>query len=98
MKPVYKCDYCSHMGTEEDVKEHEIKRAENYDRRSCYTCKHKRTVPCKSENAMKTEWEYKCELKKEIPKGKIFEFCDLYERKEKQNFENIFSDMLFGRW
>lgn len=97
MKPVYKCDYCSFMGTEDEVKEHELECYNNYDRRSCHTCKHKRIIPCKSAKEIKTAWMYKCELEKEIPEGKFFEFCDLYEEKEKQNFEGLFSDMLFGR-
>ena len=37
MKPVFKCDYCQFMGTEEEVSEHEPKCFDNYDRRSCYT-------------------------------------------------------------
>ena len=41
MKPVFKCDYCSKMGTEEEIREHEPKCFDNYDRRSCFTCIHK---------------------------------------------------------
>jgi hypothetical protein len=88
------------MGTEEDVKEHEIKCEENYDRRSCYTCKYKE-LHCRNNIEEKsTTWIYKCKLGKEIPEGKIFEFCPSYDRKEKPEsiFGDIFSNALFGSW
>lgn len=77
MKPVFKCEYCKFMGTEEEVKEHEPICTDNYDRKSCYTCVHKKLEP------RNKQWLYKCKLGKEIPEGKIFEFCPQYERKEK---------------
>ena len=84
MKPVFKCDYCSKMGTEEEIREHEPKCFNNYDRRSCHTCKHKTFKGC----------DYECKVGVEIPKGKLFEFCDSYERKEEPpTFGNI-----FGNW
>lgn len=90
MKPVFKCDYCSKMGTEEEIKEHELKCTDNYDRRSCYTCVHKKTKIDDS------QWYYECEAGKEVPKGKIFEFCPSYERKKKSNmFDGLFGG-LFG--
>jgi hypothetical protein len=76
------------MGTEEEIKEHEPKCQDNYNRRSCETCIHKKFN-------MKRQW-YECDAGKEIPKGKIFEFCPLYERKIKVDaVDNIFGD-LFG--
>lgn len=90
MKPVFKCDYCSKMGTEEEIREHEPKCFDNYDRRSCFTCIHKKIKP----NSKMCYYE--CEVGKEIPEGKIFEFCESYERKEKADnplsgiFGNIF--------
>jgi hypothetical protein len=84
MKPVFKCDYCAFMGTAEEVQDHESKCCDNYDRRSCYTCKHK---------GYKTMKQWECDIGKEIPEGKIFEFCDGYERGEKDG--EIFSD-IFG--
>lgn len=77
MKPVFKCDYCSQMGTEEEIREHEPKCFDNYDRRSCFTCAHK-TIRPKDGN-----WGYRCGVGKEIPEGKFFEFCESYERREK---------------
>lgn len=89
MKPVFKCDYCSKMGTEEEIREHEPICTENYDRRSCYTCIHKKlTVKDK-------EWRYECKAGIEVPVGKIFEFCTSYERKEKTDniVDSIFGDI-----
>lgn len=71
MKPVFKCDYCDYMNTEDKVKEHEITCFDNYDRRSCYTCKHQ---------GWKGINHYKCACGKDIPEGKVFEFCPQYER------------------
>lgn len=88
MKPVFKCDYCKFMGTEEEVREHELECLDNYDRRSCFTCVHKELG--RVTNSIIT---YKCKAGKEIPEGKYIEFCPQYERKEKS--DNLFSD-LFG--
>lgn len=89
MKPVFKCDYCSHMGTEEEVREHELICMDNYDRRSCYTCVHKKLT------SKDKQWIYECKADKEIPKGKIYEFCPSYERKEKPDnpLTDIFGDI-----
>ena len=90
MHPVFKCDYCKFVGTEEEVREHEPKCMDNYDRKSCYTCVHKKI------ESRDKQWFYKCKLGKEIPEGKIFEFCPQYERKEKpETITNLFGD-LFG--
>lgn len=93
MKPVFKCDYCSKMGTEEEIREHEPKCLDNYDRRSCYTCAHKRTK-IKDDKCL-----FECAADCEIPEGKFFEFCPSYERKEKsETIENLFGDLFgFGR-
>ena len=92
MKPVFKCDYCSKMGTEEEIREHEPQCIDNYDRKSCFTCVHKQTK-CKD-----GKWCYECEIGIEIPEGKLFEFCESYERKEKT--DNPWSDLIgamFGK-
>lgn len=98
MKPVFKCDYCNFMDTEDKVKEHEINCTDNYDRKSCYTCVYKK-INC-SHNIGKDEvaWIYECKLGKEIPYGKIFEFCPQYERKEGHEYPltNIFGGLFGG--
>lgn len=90
MKPVFKCDYCSKMGTEEEIREHEPICMDNYDRKSCYTCVHKHVIPNEK------QWNYKCKIGNEIPEGKFFEFCPQYERNENNHiFTNLFGG-LFG--
>lgn len=90
MQPVFKCDYCKFIGTEEEVREHEPQCIDNYDRRNCYTCVHKRTKPKDG------KWVYECEADYEIPEGKIFEFCPKYERKENNNILTDLFGGLFG--
>lgn len=89
MKPVFKCDYCNFIGTEEEVKEHEPGCFDNYDRKSCHTCLNKQF------NGLKG---FKCDCGIEIPEGKIYEFCPSYKRKEKSNYDlgNIFGDIFGG--
>lgn len=89
MKPVFKCDYCSKMGTEEEIREHEPKCFDNYDRRSCFTCVHK---------TFNKDCNYECKVGVEIPKGKLIEFCNSYEKKEKPDtVANLFGNLFrFG--
>lgn len=87
MKPVYRCEYCDHMGTEDDVRKHEVKCIWNYDRKSCLTCKHKDT---------KSFVQYKCLLGTEIPDGCMIEFCGKYEWNEKYPTDSSV-DGIFGR-
>ena len=84
MKPVFKCDYCDFMGTEGEVKEHEVKCTDNYDRRSCYTCEYK--------NFNKKLTGYECTEGREIPEGQIYEFCGKYKRKPKS--DNAWQDLM----
>ena len=84
MKPVFKCEYCSKMGTEEEIREHEEQCTENYDKKSCHTCAHRKLD-------MKCQW-IECELGNEIPKGKIYVFCDTYKRKEES--KTPYSDLI----
>ena len=87
MKPVFKCDYCSKMGTEEEIKKHEPISMDNYDRKSCHTCIH-RNLKIKDE-----KWYYECKTGIEIPMEKIFEFCPSYERKENNYPLTMFGDI-----
>ena len=96
MKPVYKCDYCSKMDTEEKIKEHEPICHHNYDRKNCYTCVHKK-FSCKQNGTLTNSktWVFECKADKEIPEGCIVEFCPEYERKKESNatLEDIFGSM-----
>jgi hypothetical protein len=77
------------MGTEEEVKEHEPKCTDNYDRRSCYTCVHKQS------GYKDKQWCYECKLGKEITVGTIYEFCPQYEKREAPY---TVGEALFGNW
>ena len=94
MKPVYKCDYCSFMGTEEEVKEHEPKCTENYDMRSCYTCIHRGDVKVQN-NGIK----YECKAGKDVPWDSVYKHCNLYEKKVKGEspYSDILASMFGGR-
>lgn len=87
MKPVFKCDYCKFMGTEEEVKEHEPICVYNYDKHSCHTCEYKE-IGFKNGKTV-----YKCKADVDIPEGKLYEFCKSYNRKEKSEF---FTDFFNG--
>ena len=89
MKPVFKCEYCDFMGAKEDVEKHESECVDNYDNRSCTTCKHKKTY-------FNPTLRFECENGIEIPEGKMFENCKSYERKEKINYKNAMDDLLGG--
>ena len=98
MKPVYKCDYCNEMGTEEEIREHEPTCHYNYDRKSCYTCVHKK-FSCKQNGTLTISktWVFECKADKEIPEGCIVEFCSKYDRNKESNatLSNLFGNM-FG--
>ena len=95
MKQVFKCDYCSKMCTEEEIREHEPKCYCNYDRRSCYTCIHRKF---KSGQTISDDL-YECKVEVKIPEKCIIEYCNKYERREDTNslgaFGNIFGN-IFG--
>lgn len=69
MKQVYRCEYCDHMGAEEDVIRHEQECIWNRDKRTCATCK-------KCDRGF---LKYECNDDKEIPDGQMFVNCDKYE-------------------
>ena len=86
MKPVFKCEYCRFMGTEEEVKAHEDTCTNNYDKKSCLTCQHREYLSPK---------QVKCNTGKEVPENMIFENCEKYERKEGPKLNTSLND-LFG--
>ena len=90
MKPVFKCEYCDFMGTEEQVEKHEDTCFNNYNKRSCLTCKHKEIV----------KWnQYGCKCGNNIPENQIYEFCRDYDREEQKEtkaFDDIFGGLFGG--
>lgn len=91
MKPVYKCDYCSFIGTEDEVREHEPQCYENYDMKSCWSCKNRGKMTMEDKLI-----KYECEAGKDVPAGNIFQYCDLYERKEKSTIYGGWFNSPFG--
>lgn len=70
MKQVYRCEYCDHMGTKDEVQDHEKECLKNFNNKGCLTCKH-----CKTDGIKKME----CFYGKEIPEGNQFIHCDKHE-------------------
>ena len=93
MKPVFKCDYCNFMGTEEEVEKHEPKCMDNYDRKSCKTCVHRERTKYTDDGG----YVYECDKSINVPVNCVYEFCSEYERKEKNVLlNNLFPYGLFG--
>ena len=90
MKPVFKCEYCSEIGTEEEIKEHEPKCRYNYNLKSCNTCTHKIFKNSKKGFA------YECKKGRDIPEGQMYKDCELYEFKTNTHLFSEFADCLFG--
>lgn len=86
MKQIFKCEYCTFMGTEEEVKAHEETCFNNYDKKSCWTCEHRKILNLK---------QLKCNIGKEVPENMIYENCEKYERKEGLKLDEDVSN-LFG--
>lgn len=87
MKPVFRCDYCDFIGTEPEVKKHEIECSENYTRRSCFTCTHRGY----------SGFNFTCDCGVDIPAGKIREFCPKYEKEEsRKNPLDEFVNLMLG--
>ena len=38
MKPLFRCEYCNKIGTEEELVKHENECINNYTKRSCNSC------------------------------------------------------------
>ena len=91
MKPIYKCDYCTHTGIESDVAAHESVCPNNYNRKHCGTCKNV---------SFKGLSQLACSAGIEIPAGQYIENCTSYERdngqREANGFEILFRAMYGG--
>ncbi len=84
MKQLFRCEYCTKIGTEEEIRKHEESCINNYNNKDCWTCKF-----ANSEN-----YVFICGKGKEIPTGKYISQCDKYEHKEKEvKTDNSFSSM-----
>ena len=95
MKPVFKCEYCTFMGTEDEVYKHEEEEClDNYTKKSCTTCNHKETYFPKEMRRLTMCYKCKCGI--EIPEGKMMVNCKSYERKKKNDFVGDMFGGLFG--
>jgi hypothetical protein len=88
MKQVFRCDFCTEIGTAEEIMKHEENCICNYHKKSCLTCKH----------AKRNITTYFCEAGRDIPEGKYIENCSTYEYDGRNHAtRNIFNgSSLFG--
>lgn len=92
MKPIYRCDYCPHTGTAEEVLKHEAECVYNKTKRSCYTCGYRKGWGIRTFN---------CQKEVEIPEGKYMENCPNWAE-DKREFDtnnpvtSVF-DSFFGK-
>lgn len=88
MKPVYKCDWCKTIGTEEEILEHEKTCMTNINLHSCYTCANRKGLATLG-----------CKVGIDIPKDSYIQHCDKWKEGEPLDLNNpmgnIF-DMFFG--
>lgn len=88
MKPVYKCDWCKTIGTEEEILEHEKTCTLNTNLHTCYTCANRKGLAT-----------LECRVGIDIPKDSYIQHCDKWKEGEPLDLSNpmgnIF-DMVFG--
>ena len=99
MKPLFRCEYCDQIGTEEELLEHEATCIHNYSKKSCFTCKYVDKSKASTNN-------FSCNLDKAIPEGQYIANCDSYVWDEKDHttrqfgrfglFNNIFGKPFGG--
>lgn len=87
MKQIFRCEYCSEIGTAEEIEKHEAECICNYNKKSCLTCKH----------ASRGLTTYTCNIGRQIPEGKYIEECRYYEWDGKDHTtRNFFNGSIFG--
>ena len=89
MKPLYKCDWCDHTGTEIEMRDHEATCVYNKNLRHCFTCG-------LNSGAFGV---VKCDKGIELPKGQYVRYCNLWEEKEQDpNKTDSILKMFFGEY
>ena len=86
MKQLFRCEYCDETGTEEEIRKHEDVCLWNYNKRTCYTCKHACTSVTK----------VSCENGVELEAGKYMEGCRKWEHDEKDHTKKLSFGNVFG--
>lgn len=91
MKPIYRCEYCSQTGTEEEILKHEEECIHNYNKKSCYTC------ACAERYKVSN---FKCKCGNDIPEGHYMKNCDEYKwdgvehtKRDTFGFGNLFGGL-----
>jgi hypothetical protein len=90
MKQLFRCEYCTEVGTEEEILKHEETCIWNYTKRTCYTCRHA------NRNIMK----FTCCAGRDLEEGKYMEGCSSWDRDDRDHtiknpFGSIFGSGLF---
>lgn len=75
MKPIFRCEYCDKLGTEEEIIKHEEDCIHNYSKKSCHTC----------EYAKRDGLSYKCANGIDILEGHLFINCSSYQWDKKDH-------------
>ena len=83
MKPVYKCDWCKTMGTEEEILEHEKTCMANINLRSCYTCVNRKGLAA-----------LECKAGINIPGDHYIQHCDKWEEGKSLDLNNHMGNIL----
>ena len=89
MKPVYKCDWCKTMGSEEEILEHEKTCMRNINLHSCHTCDNRKGL---------TTLEWKVGVN--IPENHYIQHCDKWEEGKPLDFSGHMGEILdvfFGK-
>ncbi len=82
MQQLFRCDYCTEVGTAEELMKHEAECIYNYKRKSCWTCAY----------AKRDFSKHTCNNGVDIPEGKFFENCSAYKWDEKDHIRrNLFN-------
>ena len=89
MKPLFRCDYCDKIGTEDEILKHEFECIYNHTKRSCLTCKYKKELGLVN---------LSCDSGREIPAGTYYENCPCYVWDEKIHSSDnpVGTNSLFG--
>lgn len=88
MKQLFRCEYCTEVGTEEEIRAHEEGCLWNYTKKSCWTCKHAEKVLSK----------IRCTADKEISDGTYIEQCSSYEYDGKDHARSLKSPFGSSFW
>lgn len=86
MKLLFRCEYCTFIGVEEEVKAHEETCEKNYNKKDCFTC-------CTHRDDVSLT-RITCNAGKELPSNTFMSNCENYKWDEELvpnvSFSNMF--------